>query len=50
VNEDVPIIDLQGVTKSFGKSGVAAPYTAVDRLDLKVDRGQPGAANRRSST
>jgi NitT/TauT family transport system ATP-binding protein len=40
VNEAVPIIDLQGVTKSFGKSGIAAPYTAVDGLDLKVDRGQ----------
>lgn len=40
MNTAVPIINLEGVSKSFGKSGVAAPYTAVDRLNLKVDRGQ----------
>jgi NitT/TauT family transport system ATP-binding protein len=35
-----PIISLDQVTKSFGKSGAASAYVAVDRLDLKVGRGQ----------
>ena len=35
-----PIINLERVSKSFGNSRTTVPYTAVDRLDLKVDRGQ----------
>jgi NitT/TauT family transport system ATP-binding protein len=35
-----PIISLDQVTKSFGKSGVQSAYVAVDRLDLQVGRGQ----------
>ena len=35
-----PIISLNQVSKSFGKSGAASSYVAVDRLDLQVGRGQ----------
>jgi NitT/TauT family transport system ATP-binding protein len=35
-----PIISLEQVSKSFGKSGAASAYVAVDRLDLQVGRGQ----------
>jgi len=35
-----PIISLQQVSKSFGKTGAVSPYVAVDRLDLQVGRGQ----------
>ncbi|WP_213771579.1 ABC transporter ATP-binding protein [Bradyrhizobium sp. dw_78] len=35
-----PIISLKQVSKSFGKAGGASSYTAVDRLDLDVGRGQ----------
>ena len=35
-----PIISLDQVSKSFGKSGAASAYVAVDRLDLQVARGQ----------
>jgi NitT/TauT family transport system ATP-binding protein len=34
------IINLQQVSKSFGKPGAAASYVAVDRLDLAIGRGQ----------
>ena len=36
----LPIISLQQVSKSFGKSGAASSYIAVDRLDLQIGRGQ----------
>jgi NitT/TauT family transport system ATP-binding protein len=36
----LPIISLEQVSKSFGKSGAASAYVAVDRLDLKIGRGQ----------
>jgi NitT/TauT family transport system ATP-binding protein len=35
-----PIISLDKVSKSFGKSGAATSYVAVDRLDLQIGRGQ----------
>ena len=35
-----PIISLNQVSKSFGKSGAASSYVAVDRLDLQIGRGQ----------
>jgi NitT/TauT family transport system ATP-binding protein len=35
-----PIISLNKVSKSFGKSGAASSYVAVDRLDLRIGRGQ----------
>jgi NitT/TauT family transport system ATP-binding protein len=35
-----PIISLNQVSKSFGKSGAASRYVAVDRLDLQIGRGQ----------
>jgi NitT/TauT family transport system ATP-binding protein len=35
-----PIISLNKVSKSFGKSGAASSYVAVDRLDLQIGRGQ----------
>jgi NitT/TauT family transport system ATP-binding protein len=35
-----PIISLQQVSKSFGKSGAVSSYVAVDRLDLQIGRGQ----------
>ena len=35
-----PIISLDQGSKSFGKSGAASAYVAVDRLDLQVARGQ----------
>jgi NitT/TauT family transport system ATP-binding protein len=35
-----PIISLNQVSKSFGKSGAASAYVAVDRLDLEIGRGQ----------
>src|SRR6201987_2028447 len=35
-----PIISLTQVSKSFGKSGAASSYVAVDRLDLQIGRGQ----------
>jgi NitT/TauT family transport system ATP-binding protein len=35
-----PIISLDQVSKSFGKSGAASAYVAVDRLDLQVGKGQ----------
>jgi NitT/TauT family transport system ATP-binding protein len=35
-----PIISLQQVSKSFGKSGAVSSYVAVDRLDLAIGRGQ----------
>jgi NitT/TauT family transport system ATP-binding protein len=35
-----PIIRLNQVSKSFGKSGAASNYIAVDRLDLEIGRGQ----------
>jgi NitT/TauT family transport system ATP-binding protein len=35
-----PIISLEQVSKSFGKSGASSAYVAVDRLDLQVARGQ----------
>jgi NitT/TauT family transport system ATP-binding protein len=35
-----PIICLNQVSKSFGKSGAASSYVAVDRLDLQIGRGQ----------
>jgi NitT/TauT family transport system ATP-binding protein len=35
-----PIISLQQVSKSFGKSGAVSSYIAVDRLDLQIGRGQ----------
>jgi NitT/TauT family transport system ATP-binding protein len=35
-----PIISLDQVSKSFGKSGAASAYVAVDRLDLQVGSGQ----------
>jgi NitT/TauT family transport system ATP-binding protein len=35
-----PIISLNQVSKSFGKSGAASSYIAVDRLDLQIGRGQ----------
>jgi NitT/TauT family transport system ATP-binding protein len=35
-----PIISLQQVSKSFGKSGAVSSYIAVDRLDLAIGRGQ----------
>jgi NitT/TauT family transport system ATP-binding protein len=35
-----PIISLQQVSKSFGKSGAGSSYIAVDRLDLEIGRGQ----------
>ena len=35
-----PIISLNQVSKSFGKSGATSSYVAVDRLDLQVGRGQ----------
>jgi NitT/TauT family transport system ATP-binding protein len=35
-----PIISLQQVSKSFGKSGAMSSYVAVDRLDLEIGRGQ----------
>jgi NitT/TauT family transport system ATP-binding protein len=35
-----PIISLQQVSKSFGKSGTGSSYIAVDRLDLEIGRGQ----------
>jgi NitT/TauT family transport system ATP-binding protein len=35
-----PIISLNQVSKSFGKSGAASAYVAVDRLDLQIGRGQ----------
>ncbi len=35
-----PIISLQQVSKSFGKSGAVSSYVAVDRLDLQIARGQ----------
>jgi NitT/TauT family transport system ATP-binding protein len=35
-----PIISLKQVSKSFRKAGDAAAYTAVDKLDLEVARGQ----------
>lgn len=35
-----PIISLNRVSKSFGKSGAASSYVAVDRLDLQIGRGQ----------
>jgi NitT/TauT family transport system ATP-binding protein len=35
-----PIISLNKVSKSFGKSGAASSYVAVDRLDLQIERGQ----------
>lgn len=35
-----PIISLNQVSKSFGKSGAASAYVAVDRLDLAVGKGQ----------
>jgi NitT/TauT family transport system ATP-binding protein len=35
-----PIISLNQVSKSFGKSGAANSYVAVDRLDLQIGRGQ----------
>jgi NitT/TauT family transport system ATP-binding protein len=34
------IISLNQVSKSFGKSGAASSYVAVDRLDLQIGRGQ----------
>lgn len=34
------IISLERVSKSFGRAGIATAYTAVDRLDLQVRRGQ----------
>jgi NitT/TauT family transport system ATP-binding protein len=35
-----PIISLNHVTKSFGKSGAASAYVAVDRLNLEIGKGQ----------
>jgi NitT/TauT family transport system ATP-binding protein len=35
-----PIISLNKVSKSFGKSGAASSYVAVDRIDLQIGRGQ----------
>jgi NitT/TauT family transport system ATP-binding protein len=35
-----PIISLNQVSKSFGKSGAASSYVAVDRLDLAIGKGQ----------
>jgi NitT/TauT family transport system ATP-binding protein len=35
-----PIISLSQVSKSFGNSGAASSYVAVDRLDLQIGRGQ----------
>jgi NitT/TauT family transport system ATP-binding protein len=35
-----PIINLQQVSKSFGKPGAVSSYVAVDRLDLQIGRGQ----------
>lgn len=35
-----PIISLNQVSKSFGKSGAGSSYVAVDRLDLQIGRGQ----------
>jgi NitT/TauT family transport system ATP-binding protein len=34
------IISLEAVTKAFAKAGNGAPHLAVDKLDLRVDRGQ----------
>ena len=35
-----PIISLERVTKSFAKAGNGVLHVAVDKLDLRVDRGQ----------
>ncbi|HTC97923.1 MAG TPA: ABC transporter ATP-binding protein [Bradyrhizobium sp.] len=40
MNSASPIISLNQVSKSFGKSGAASSYVAVDRLDLQIGRGQ----------
>ncbi len=40
MTEVPPIISLNQVSKSFGKSGAASSYVAVDRLDLQIGRGQ----------
>jgi len=40
VTPAAPIISLEQVSKSFGKSGAASAYVAVDRLDLQIVRGQ----------
>jgi NitT/TauT family transport system ATP-binding protein len=40
MNAAAPIIHLDQVSKSFGKSGAEPAYVAVDRLDLQVGQGQ----------
>jgi NitT/TauT family transport system ATP-binding protein len=35
-----PVISLNQVSKSFGKSGAVTSYVAVDRLDLAIGKGQ----------
>jgi NitT/TauT family transport system ATP-binding protein len=35
-----PIINLTGVTKTFGKPGQGVAFTAVERVDLRIERGQ----------
>jgi NitT/TauT family transport system ATP-binding protein len=35
-----PIINLNQVSKSFGKGAAASSYVAVDRLDLAIGKGQ----------